>query len=305
MCKIDSIELEDLAKAISALYETENNEVINQITEELYRLARTSHRGVNKDEILKVLIDYYVLISGDFLTARSLTDSLPAFAHVHVILLCMQCIDMVGVISEWMRTNSVSSEFIVDVTVRDVINNFSAFSTVISFLKRCVSSAEYGHQPSYRQDDGDSETNSSDDGGYTRVKVGNKRSRVGLSGASRSLHSPPTVSKREISSLISTLGSSFRSLFSRGTKARVARTDSELSSRNSTATSTTPAGKIAERLRLEMDENDEDPQDRFHGYSVDFHVLYACYLHGVGQIKEVLSRALCETNCCVFNSNLF
>lgn len=263
LCRIDAIDVTDMASAMVLLTNTGRSGEVKRLAEGLYKLAKVPLQNTDKDQIIRVLVDYYALVEGDLSIARDLVEGQPALSAVSITLLIIRCVEMAQAISSASRAEAATASLY---SIQAVVQNPVAFANVVLLLKECLVSAEYGvsARSSHRSQEDDSD---SDSGFHGR----NKRPHAQVVMTDTSL-----PAKREISSLLTSLGTALRSFMSRRV-GRWAQVDSDLSSAGSASTDSSAPHAGAEVERREQSA----------GYSVDLHVMFACYLHGSGDPKQV------------------
>lgn len=282
LCKLDALEKDDLSKAIYTVKEAAGEAAMRHLAEGLYKLAKAPLRNTNKDEVLRILVDYYTLVEKDYAIAQDLVESNPSFAPVSITLLCLKCVELAAIIAS-SDCETGRGALSADFSVEDVLVNPSSFAKIVSMLKKCLLSPDYGvvNQINY-EDDGYSDSDFSYD---SDIHSGRKRKRA--SQPVQRSQETPLPAKREISSLLTTLGTALRSFMGRRA-GRGARAESDMSfDQGSVSTSLSSEWPSGSPLKEGLAGASEGA-DMIAGYSLDLHVMYACYLYGSGDAKEVL-----------------
>lgn len=265
LCKIDAIDVADMARAVVAIKASSSVADLKLLMEGLYKAAKAPRKYTDKEEILGVLVDYYALVESDHAIAQDIVESNPSFSNVSVTLLSLRCIEIACVISAHMSEEAIVHTNTIVYSIQDVVENPSRFANAILLLKNCLSSASYGVTKAYHSHEHD---NSSDSDGENVSLVRRAAARANVA------HDHTLPAKREISSLLTALGTAVRAFMSRR-NARNNYGDSDLSSLHSASTNSTSFFST---------HNDHELLS-FH--SIDLHALFACYLHGSGDPKEV------------------
>jgi hypothetical protein len=336
LCRLDAVELQDLAKIIYIVKGGGDAGAMKRLVEGVYKLYKIPYRNVDRNQVMNVLLDYYVLLEKKYSLAQDLVDSIPAFAATSITLMCLTCIELVVKINDFDarqaaaqrhkirrvgattttdgadgdNTNSdsdsdtngqtsaiaasiASSSIASSIGIRDVLLNAASFTEVVLRLKFCLISPSYG-RPIVATDessgsDDDSDSSDGERGGGRSGRSGSryrKRNRTRALSSSMDLTNLPA--KREISSVLTTLGTAVRAFAGRRRGGRVTRANSDYSSNNSnsnissrSSTSEEVDGNAAHFLAVSAADS-----DRVVGYAIDVHALSAAYLHAMGEVRQ-------------------
>ena len=281
------MDIHDVVRIMHLAIESGHSSALKTITEEMYQLIKKPLKDTDKDEIYRVLIDYYALVEHDFSIALSLSENLPSATCATITLLSLKCIQMAIDVSKWYSVYK-GNELRTIQKIEDILKNPAIFADVITLLKKSISMHDYG-QVTKVLSDSESESDSPNDTWSTGIK--RKRSAAYHERATTPLPLADVTlpTKREISSVLSTLGTAVRSFIDRQ-QHRSLRSGSDMSASSSV---TSDAAFRPEPVRTENHKS-----ARVSDYTVDVHTLCACYIHGAGASRDGLSemRRMIEIN---------